>query len=137
MATKSKPRPKKVPKPKAEPTDGDATASESEIVLAERMPPGRDDDIPARRLADLLKMIADTNRIKIVRSLAASSLNVSEIVKRCDCDSQPATSHHLALMRHAGIVEMDRCGKNNVYVLTDLGNKLAGTIAHLAATLGS
>jgi DNA-binding transcriptional ArsR family regulator len=38
--------------------------------------------------------------------------------------TQPALSHHLALMRHAGIVQADRRGKNNFYCLTDSGRRV-------------
>jgi len=36
--------------------------------------------------------------------------------------SQPATSHHLALLRHGGIIAPRRQGKNNSYALTDAGD---------------
>jgi DNA-binding transcriptional ArsR family regulator len=34
-------------------------------------------------------------------------------------------SHHLALLRHGGIVERRRLGKNNFYTLTDTGYRLS------------
>ena len=39
--------------------------------------------------------------------------------------SQPAVSHHLALLRHGGIVDRRRQGKNNFYSLTDTGYRLS------------
>ena len=39
--------------------------------------------------------------------------------------SQPAVSHHLAMLRHGGIVECRRHGKNNLYSLTDTGYRLS------------
>ena len=39
--------------------------------------------------------------------------------------THPAVSHHLALLRHGGIVERRRQGKNNFYTLTDLGSQLS------------
>ncbi len=39
--------------------------------------------------------------------------------------SQPAVSHHLALLRHRGIVECRRHGKNSLYSLTDTGYRLS------------
>jgi DNA-binding transcriptional ArsR family regulator len=39
--------------------------------------------------------------------------------------SQPAVSHHLALLRHGGIIDCRRQGKNNFYSLTDLGERLS------------
>ena len=34
-------------------------------------------------------------------------------------------SHHLALLRHGGIVDRRRQGKNNFYTLTDTGYRLS------------
>ena len=42
--------------------------------------------------------------------------------------SQPATSHHLALLRHGSIVAPHRQGKNNFYGLTETGEKLASVV---------
>jgi DNA-binding transcriptional ArsR family regulator len=39
--------------------------------------------------------------------------------------SQPAVSHHLALMRHGNIITPRRQGKNNFYSLTETGEGLA------------
>ncbi len=39
--------------------------------------------------------------------------------------SQPAVSHHLALLRLGGIVDRRRQGKNNFYSLTDTGFQLS------------
>ena len=39
--------------------------------------------------------------------------------------SQPAVSSHLALLRHGGIVDRRRQGKNNFYSLTDTGYRLS------------
>ena len=42
--------------------------------------------------------------------------------------SQPAVSHHLALLRHGGIISPRRQGKNNFYSLTDTGEELAKVV---------
>ena len=46
--------------------------------------------------------------------------------------SQPAVSHHLALLRHGGIIAPRRQGKNNFYSLTDTGEGLAKIVKDLA-----
>ena len=46
--------------------------------------------------------------------------------------SQPAVSHHLALLRHGRIVEPRRQGKNTFYSLTETGEALARIIKGLA-----
>ncbi|MHC5544149.1 ArsR/SmtB family transcription factor, partial [Singulisphaera rosea] len=42
--------------------------------------------------------------------------------------SQPAVSHHLALLRHGGIIAPRRPGKNNYYALTSVGEELAKVV---------
>ena len=45
--------------------------------------------------------------------------------------SQPAVSHHLALLRHGGIIAPRRQGKNNFYGLTEIGEELSKVVDHL------
>jgi DNA-binding transcriptional ArsR family regulator len=77
-----------------------------------------------QRAANLLKQISDPTRIQLVCLLSEGEHHVGGL-----CDqfkmSQPALSHHLALLRHGGIVERRRQGKNNVYSLTDTGHRLS------------
>ena len=42
--------------------------------------------------------------------------------------TQPAVSHHLALLRHGGIIIPRRQGKNNFYGLTEVGEDLVKLI---------
>ena len=64
----------------------------------------------ARDLADLFKALADPTRVAIVNRLASAD-------ECCVCDltdafelSQPTVSHHLRILRDAGIVEAERRG---------------------------
>ena len=47
--------------------------------------------------------------------------------------SQPAVSHHLALLRHGGIIDRRRQGKNNFYSLTDTGERLSKIVKDVVA----
>ena len=49
--------------------------------------------------------------------------------------SQPAVSHHLALLRHGGIVDRRRQGKNNFYSLTDTGYRLSKIVKGVVVDL--
>ena len=40
-------------------------------------------------------------------------------------------SHHLALLRHGGIITPRRQGKNNFYSLTEIGEVLVGSVNNL------
>jgi ArsR family transcriptional regulator, arsenate/arsenite/antimonite-responsive transcriptional repressor len=84
--------------------------STSESVDAEKLT----EDFRAE-LAHLCKMLADSNRLRIIFFLLnEDELNVTEFCNRLD-QSQPAVSHHLALLKQAGILKVRRDGKHNFY----------------------
>jgi ArsR family transcriptional regulator len=68
-------------------------------------------------LVQLFKLLADETRLRILYFL----MQQEELNVRTLCDlleqSQPAVSHHLALLRVAGIIECRRDGKHNFYHL--------------------
>jgi len=72
-----------------------------------------------RSLIQIFKLLADETRLKILLSLAREGeLHVSALCERLG-QSQPAVSHHLALLRSAGLLESRRDGKHNFYALQD------------------
>jgi DNA-binding transcriptional ArsR family regulator len=77
-----------------------------------------------RESALLLKMAADPTRLHILDLLADGPLNVGEICEKINM-SQPAISHHIAILRHSRLVSPTRSGKNNYYNLLNVGRKLA------------
>jgi ArsR family transcriptional regulator len=73
-------------------------------------PPARIADADFEPAAELLKAIADPYRLKILASLAFTE-------EVCVCDftdvlplNQPTVSHHLKILRDAGLVTCDRRG---------------------------
>jgi DNA-binding transcriptional ArsR family regulator len=86
----------------------------------------------ARRAAILLKQVSDPTRLQVVLMLSEGEMHVGAL---CDelSQSQPAVSHHLALLRHGGIISPRRQGKNNFYSLTDTGDMLASVVKDLTA----
>jgi ArsR family transcriptional regulator len=64
--------------------------------------------------ADVLKVLADSNRVLIVRALLGGPLSVGDI---CDATGLPQqrVSHHLGRMRLASIVEAERDGRRVIY----------------------
>ena len=85
----------------------------------------------------LLQALADPVRLSILRQLAAAGRAV------CACDftecctvSQPTISHHLKVLREAGVVTSDRRGTFIEYQLapdfarrwTDIGASLSGLV---------
>ena len=62
------------------------------------------------------KAIADETRQKIMNLVCCTSLSVSEIVEKLDV-SQPTVSHHLSILREAGLVSVREDGKQTFYSL--------------------
>ncbi|MGO9471139.1 MAG: ArsR/SmtB family transcription factor [Isosphaeraceae bacterium] len=77
-----------------------------------------------QRAAILLKQVSDPTRLQVVTTLAEGERHAGGLCGQFNM-SQPAVSHHLALLRHGGIVDCRRRGKNNVYSLTDTGYRLS------------
>src|SRR5438477_12512860 len=81
-----------------------------------------------RRVADLLKQVSDPTRLQVLLLLSDKERNVSELCADLGTQSQPAVSHHLALLRHGRLIEPRRSGKHNFYALTDAGRELAEVV---------
>src|SRR3954471_6291850 len=77
-------------------------------------------DQAVRGLAQVFKLLSDETRLRILLFLAQNSeLHVTDLCARLG-QSQPAVSHHLALLRVSGVIQSRREGKHNFYsVRTD------------------
>ena len=73
----------------------------------------------AAETAELLKVLANENRILILCKLADGPCNVSQLNKSVPFLSQSAVSQHLAKLREAGIVCHEPKGASMVYSLAD------------------
>ncbi|MDA8442765.1 MAG: metalloregulator ArsR/SmtB family transcription factor [Peptococcaceae bacterium] len=63
-----------------------------------------------QKIAEFYKALGDETRLNIVNMLAAQEMCVCEIIDQLGL-SQPAVSHHLKILRQAGIVNDTREGK--------------------------
>ena len=81
-----------------------------------------------RRVAELLKQVSDPTRLQVLMLLNEKERNVTELCKDLGTQSQPAVSHHLALLRHGRLIEPRRSGKHNFYALTEAGRELADVV---------
>jgi ArsR family transcriptional regulator, zinc-responsive transcriptional repressor len=104
------------PKSKASSTKANKAARESEQRLRQ-----------AQRAANLLKQVSDPTRLQIILMLMDGEKHVGALSEQLS-QSQPAVSHHLALLRHGGVIVPRRQGKNNFYGLTDTGEDLAKVV---------
>ena len=101
-------------------------SAESEEMMITQMaaPPslsGRSQSIPQispaleQDLVQVFKLLADATRLRVLLYLIQEGeLHVSALCHRLG-QSQPAVSHHLALLRVAGLIEARRDGKHNYY----------------------
>jgi DNA-binding transcriptional ArsR family regulator len=94
---------------------------------AKSAPPARP-NAEIRRVADLLKQVSDPTRLQVLMLLSDKERNVSELCTDLGTQSQPAVSHHLALLRHGRLIEPRRSGKHNFYGLTEGGRELARVV---------
>jgi ArsR family transcriptional regulator len=94
-----------------------------------------------KQLVLALKAVADPTRLRILRLLKqknANSLDKAEGLCACDIEeqirlSQPTISHHMAILRKAGLVYAEKLGlwmwyRRNQKALKELSHALSGTI---------
>jgi DNA-binding transcriptional ArsR family regulator len=72
------------------------------------------------RIADVLKAMADSTRLKILHSLHQGERCVSEILENVG-GSQANVSKHLSVLKRAGLVDCRRQGLNVFYRIIDEG----------------
>ena len=96
----------------------DAVDSSQDDAVMTTMPPVSEQAV--RDLAQVFKLLSDETRLRILLYLAQSGeLHVTDLCSRLE-QSQPAVSHHLALLRVSSLIESRREGKHNFYsVRTD------------------
>lgn len=71
----------------------------------------------ATRLVRWFRLFSDETRVRIVHYLTqCEELNVRTLCELLN-QSQPAVSHHLAMLKEEGLVEIRRDGKHNYYRL--------------------
>jgi DNA-binding transcriptional ArsR family regulator len=70
--------------------------------------------LTADQCATMLKALADHTRLRILESLLVEEKCVTELVRHLRCP-QPHISHHLRILRDAGLVEGTRNGKQVCY----------------------
>jgi len=86
----------------------------------------------AKRASILLKHVSDPTRLQVILILSEGERHVGALCAQLS-QSQPAVSHHLALLRHGNIIAPRRQGKNNFYSLTETGSDLARVVKNLIA----
>lgn len=80
---------------------------------------------------DILQAVAEPTRLAIVRQLAADGeLCACDFTACCDV-SQPTISHHLKVLREAGVVSSERRGTSIYYRLEPRAASRIAALGHL------
>ncbi|GAA4908808.1 ArsR/SmtB family transcription factor [Streptomyces coeruleoprunus] len=83
---------------------------------------------------ELIRVLADPLRLRIVTLLARETLCTTHLVEETGA-RQTNLSNHLRVLREAGVVETEPCGRFTYYKLRpDVIARLADRFAELAAT---
>lgn len=72
----------------------------------------------ARAAAEILQAISEPTRLRIIRALAQGSKNVTEMAKLLNVEIVNV-SHHLGVLRSAGLVVDEKVGRFVVYKLDE------------------
>ena len=108
---------------------GTRTATPAAAKIPVKNPVNREAYKRYQQLADTFKHLGSNTRVALVEFIADQGpVKVGSMAVHLD-QSQPAVSHHLALLRHGGILESARNGKEILYSLTAKGKDLAGIVA--------
>lgn len=73
----------------------------------------------AKQIAELLKVLANENRLMIFCALMEGPLNVGEIAKHVPNITLSALSQHLTLLKAHGILASEKMGQTITYSITD------------------
>jgi DNA-binding transcriptional ArsR family regulator len=76
-------------------------------------------EIKAKKLAELLKIIANENRLLILCALVEESMNVNTLATYVPKITQSALSQHLLLLKTAGIISSQKDGLHVTYTIAD------------------
>ena len=83
--------------------------------------------------ADVIRVLGDPLRLRIVTLLARETLCTTHLVEETGA-KQTNLSNHMKVLREAGIVETEPCGRFTYYTLTpEVLAGLSGQLAELAA----
>ena len=73
----------------------------------------------AKQIAELLKVLANENRLMIFCALMEHPMTVGEIAKFVPNITQSALSQHLSLLKAHGILDFQKMGLNITYSIAD------------------
>lgn len=72
-----------------------------------------------KEMSELLKVLANENRLSIICHLIERPMTVSELHERLDHVTQPALSQHLAMLKANKILDSNKSGLSITYSIKD------------------
>lgn len=82
---------------------------------------------PSPQLMRLVKALSDERRLRLLRRLVDSPLSLTEAAEAMGV-SKPTAHHHLAALRHAGLVAFEPRGREKIWSLRGNAAERAGTL---------
>ncbi len=73
----------------------------------------------AKRVAELLKVLANENRLLILCALISGPMTVTQIGSYVPGITQSALSQHLSILKANGILDNRKNGQNSTYFIVD------------------
>lgn len=73
----------------------------------------------AKKIAELLKVLANENRLLILCELIEEPKTVSRLAEKISNITQSALSQHLALLKAHGILDFSKSGQSITYSIAD------------------
>lgn len=76
-------------------------------------------EMKAREVSNLLKTIANENRLMVLCLLEEKKYTVSELNQQISGITMPALSQHLSSLKLAGLIKSEKVGMNVYYEIAD------------------
>lgn len=73
----------------------------------------------AKKVAELLKVLANKNRLLIICALLNGRMTVSEIATHVPGITQGSLSQHLAILRTNGVLDNEKQGQKVIYFISN------------------
>lgn len=73
----------------------------------------------AKQIAELLKLLANENRLLIFCALMERAMNVGEIAEYVPNITMSALSQHLSMLKAHGVLDSHKSGQNITYSIAD------------------
>lgn len=101
------------------------------MAASARLKPDPSKVVDVQAVTHLFALASDPTRLAVLGILARGEQNVGDLCTLLQ-QSQPSVSHHLALLRVAGIIAPRRQGKHNFYSLEPRGELIVSAALALS-----